>query len=261
MKKQICTVLLAVWLMPSFVYATDGRDTNRDERSGNGNGNGKNDDKDKERDDGKGGKDDKDRSRPPQRVEVIDRFRTGPADYFNLYGSVRTTVIRHGRMHVRTVSGDEIMLSNPMVTLDLQDLINVGKGVVLALKGMQFPGGQTSLEIAEVWVELEPDAATAVNFANSASCDLKVPNRLSFPLSAPFLAAADDYYLKVAFAPLADIQMDRVITTSQEFLCPGGVWVPACVPIGPVETREKLNCTLSSHRLPVVNMVRRADEF
>lgn len=195
------------------------------------------------------------------RVEVIDRIRSGPTDYFGTYNSTRTTVIRHGKMRVRLSGGEELVLNNPMYTLDLGDLTGFGKGLVLSLKDVPFPAGRSEIDIAEVWVDLEPDAATSVTFADATTCDLRVPNRLHFFMPVPFLAQAEDYYLKVAFSPLADVRIERVVKTSQEFLCPTKNWEPICVPIGAAEVKENLNCALSSDRLPITGVVRRSDEF
>lgn len=198
-----------------------------------------------------------DRLRRPQRVEVVDRTRTGPTDYFGVYSSVKTTVIRHGKMRLRTTSGDEFPLNNSMYTVDLQDLTGFGKGIVLPLKD----AGLGVVEIAEVWIEMEPDAATALTFADSTSCDFRVPARLHLYMPAPFLAQAEDYYLKVAFFPLADVRIERVTKIAQEFLCPTKNWEPICVPIGVPEVKENLNCALASDRLPITGVVRRSDEF
>ncbi|MGE4133969.1 MAG: hypothetical protein AB7F86_20195 [Bdellovibrionales bacterium] len=133
---------------------------------------------------------------------------SGPAAYHSVYSDIEDTIVTLQNYRLRLNDGSVISIPTAPTEVDLQDLVGIGKGLVLDLAGVTFPGGAITTEIVEVEVDVVGTNARIVSSDNT-TCALKTPKRLNLYTLAPMtVIAGESYLIKVAYSALNSIQID-----------------------------------------------------
>ena len=180
----------------------------------------------------------------------VDRTVSGPADYHATYASITNTNVTIEDFRLRLNDGTVINVDTAPIAVNLQNLTGLGAGLPLNLTGVTLPSPE--VKVVEIETTVVDRGNAEILLSGRPSCDLAVPKRLNFYTTAPQPVTADAYLVKVAFSPLASIQLDNVTETTRR-ICNGEVTE--------TNTTSTLRCSLANKRQAITTIIRVADEF
>ncbi len=205
------------------------------------------------------------------KTKVISEYRSGPANYHQVYGNIINTVVTIEDFWLRTNDGQVIKVMTDYMTIDLQDLVKYGRGLLIDTRKVNFPRGVSEIDVVEIETKVASVRKAYYNSADGTQCTLKVPKYLNFYTLAPIRMGKAEYLVKigkvvngveVGFSPLESIQIDVTTRKTQKYECCIG-WFGfgrSCEPIGRPKTTTKLTCELANRRQPILRIIRRIDE-
>lgn len=221
-------------------------------------------------------------ARTRTRARAVTPGAPGPANYHAFYDNVKQTTITIENFTLRTNDGKAIPVDTKgTVTIDLNDLRKLGKGIEIDTRNAQFPSGVTILDVVEVETTVSTSRAPFLLFTNPVDgkqqCSLTAaPKKLNFYTlpnanggqGIQLVKGADDldvYRMKIDYTALNAIQFDYITTTVQDGFpcdCMDEIFGNTnCSPSKPTTTEKVLKCEMVNRRLPIIDIVRKRDDF
>ena len=210
-------------------------------------------------------------------TRVINDQRTGPENYHQVYGAIKNTVITIEDFFLRTNDGKVIKVVTDYMTIDLQDLKDYRRGLLIDTRKANFPRGVSEIDVVEIETKIVDVRPAYTNSADGSQCRLRTPKYLnlytqpdvnySVPGVQPapngiMRMAKDEYLVKLFFSPLNAIQIDIIKEKTQDVEC-GRTCLfdrERCRPVGRPRNKEFQRCELANSRHPISQLVRKVDE-
>ncbi len=199
-------------------------------------------------------------------TKVIAQIHEGPRDYHPTYASIFNTVVVIQGFELRTNDRRVIKVPSPRMNVDLQDLKDFRRGMVVDLRKV-IPQGEF-VEVVEIQAKVVDCSNHYINFRDpgpqfGSQCKLRAPKTINFyTTSTPVPMGAFEYLVKSDFSPLNSIQLDLVQQISRKTVCWnafGDNSPDICKPKGEKVIKYK-SCELVNRRQPILGIVRKIDE-
>lgn len=199
-------------------------------------------------------------------TKVTGYENRGPKNYHQTYASIFNTVVVLQGYSVRTNDGQVIRVPSPRMTVDLQDLKDFKRGLLLDMRKVVRAG--QFVDVVEIQAHVVDCSNHYLNFRDKnqqfgSQCKLRTPKTINlYTVSAPEPMGAFEYLVKVDFNPLNSIQLDlvKVFTAKKECWNPfGDFYQDICKELPEKVTRAK-SCELANRRQPILRIVRAIDE-
>ncbi|NJL25825.1 MAG: hypothetical protein HC902_12050 [Calothrix sp. SM1_5_4] len=129
-------------------------------------------------------------------TSVISKTVAGPADYHSVYSKIQNTRMSIQGYDLRLNDGQVLHIDTDVQEIDLQALQGLGRGLIIDLTNVEFPGGATSIDVVEIETNVvKKNGAQAIS-VDGSTCDLSVPRRLNFYTSAAVSMGRESYIVK-----------------------------------------------------------------
>lgn len=203
--------------------------------------------------------------------KVVAQIHEGPRDYHPTYASIFNTVVVIQGFEIRTNDRRVIKVRSPRMNVDLQDIKDFRRGILIDLRDV-VPQGEF-LDVVEIQAKVVDCSNHYINFRDpgpqfGSQCKLRVPKTINFyTTSQPLPMGSFEYLLKADFNPLNSIQLDLVKIIKQITSCwkspfngdGGSQYDDICKSKGEKVIKAK-SCELVNRRQPILTIVRRIDE-
>ena len=154
--------------------------------------------------------------------EVVSTSVAGPANYHQVYAAIQNASITIQDFTLRLEDGTVIPVNTNPTTINLLDLSAFGKGLLLDLTQVTFPGGANTIQVAEIDVNLLSSPSADLISSDNSHCALGIPKSLQFYTNAAITFGHDAYHVKVPVAALNAIQINEITTVTQQICCSNG---------------------------------------
>jgi hypothetical protein len=152
--------------------------------------------------------------------ETSNKTSSGPSDYHNRYSQIQHTNVSIKDFEIRTEDGQIIHVATDITPTDFQALAGFAQGLNLDLTQAEFPNGASTIQVAEIQVQVIDPSHANIQSSDGTSCTLSsIPTTLNLYTTQPITLGHDAYHVKVAYSPLNSIQLDEIASKSKDHCC------------------------------------------